>query len=164
MSWIEGIGDEVPIVFILATLVIVVFMLLAWKSTDVPEPALPSPVEPLSSTPHLQDPPTNAEPHAPGPPGVPEGTASTPQDPRNPGTSSEHSDQPAVDKQEPAVGQCPEAVEESGTSLRRRQNVTEETTGTSRTENTILIRLKYIDDRQMLVESPITTTLGDFKR
>ena len=37
MSWIEGVGDEV-IFFLVAACVVLLLVILAWKSTEVPEP------------------------------------------------------------------------------------------------------------------------------
>ena len=37
MSWVEGVGDEV-IFFLVAACVVLLLVILAWKSTEVPEP------------------------------------------------------------------------------------------------------------------------------
>jgi hypothetical protein len=163
MSLIEGMGDEVPIFFVLAAIVIVAFMVLAWKSTDVPELSLPLPV--LTFTLSQREIPVASGLIADNgpPPFAPEETLLNQEipSPLNPDLISSHQatvnspTQPVNDDSETVAEGMPE---DKGSELRRRQ------TDAPHSEATISVKLMYMDDTHRVVESPISSTIGDFKR
>ncbi len=168
MSLIEGMGDEVPIFFVLAAIVIVAFMVLAWKSTDVPELSLPSPILTFTLTQREIPAAAGLIVNEDRPRLTPEENVLN-QDipsPPNPDLISSHqatvgSDtQPANGDSETVAEAVPEPVSEDKSSeLRQRQ------TDASRSDaTTISVKLKYMNDTHRVVESLINSTIGDFKR
>lgn len=169
MSLIEGMGDEVPIFFVLAAIVIVAFMVLAWKSTDVPELSLPSPVLTFTLTQREIPAASGLVVNEDRPRLTPEENVLN-QDipsPPNPDLISSHqattmgSDtQPANGDSETVAEATSEAVsEDKSGELRERQ------TDASHSEATIIsVKLKYMNDTHRVVESLINSTIGDFNR
>ena len=163
MSLIEGMGDEVPIFFVLAAIVIVAFVVLAWKSTEVPELSLPLPVLTFSLS--QREMPTEPGLIAvnTGPPAVPDESLSNLEIPShlNPDLISSH--QATVNSSTQPVNDDSETVAEAGlgdkgSEVRKRQ------TDTTNSEATISVKLMYMDDTYRIVESLISSTIGDFKR
>lgn len=153
MTWIEGVGDEVPIFFILAMVVVAIFMILAWKSTDVPEPSLAIPVLTLNvSSRATPNPSTAATSNNHEPPNIPQ------QDSPAPETAERH---PAPDEpprqEEINTG---DQTDQELTGVRRRHT----TPLQEDSQDLISVKLMYMDDTQRLVETTHHTTIGDFKR
>ncbi|KAI9554167.1 hypothetical protein GHT06_019439 [Daphnia sinensis] len=138
MSLIEGIGDEVPIFFVLAAIVIVAFMVLAWKSTDVPETPLSLPVLTF----------TLSQREIPATTGDNQRANSAIQTENNEESSSEV--QPVSQET---------ASDKSDGPRRRRIDASP-----TRTEAIISVKLMYMDDTHRVVESPTNMTIGDFKK
>lgn len=167
MTWIEGVGDEVPIFIILAVVVVVIFMVLAWKSTDVPESSLTIPV--LTFTITSRETPTtsgivNSEE---GPPSRPEETSSNQEIPLtlNPDLIASHQTSSVRNivtnpetNEENNAETSPTLVEEEN-NLRRRCH-----SSSSTNSQIISVKLMYMDDTHRIVESPSNITLGDFKK
>ena len=162
MSWIEGIGDEVPIFFILATFVIVIFMILAWKSTEVAEPSMPvltftisqneNPI--VSQVRNTEDRPLTSDSNLPNHE-VP--LTLNPDLIMNLQTSRGGSvNQPENTTVTTSADEAETSQEEDNT-LRRRITSTQ-------AENIISIKLMYMDDTHRIVESQSVSTLGEFKK
>lgn len=164
MSWIEGIGDEVPIFFLIAIVVIVLFMVLAWKSTDVPEASIPTTdSQPRFSVAADSNPEIAGEllTDHPAPP------ASPPVEPQPSASGVQLPEQEEEENKvketktrltEDTLSSTEEPEDDTGNKIRRR--ILE----TTRAQEVILIRLKYLDDTQRTVESNMNTTLEEFKR
>lgn len=167
MSWIEGIGDEVPIFFLLALTVVLVFMVLAWKSTDVPEPSTPQNEDQLRFSVASDSTPEVAADVFPGPSNQPPSSSSS-NDAQTVTPSASNSEQPTEQpkqdnnptENEENTSRDDEKDQEDDTGTKIRRRILE----TTQAQETILIRLKYLDDTQRTVESSMNTTLGDFKR
>jgi len=159
MSLIEGMGDEVPIFFFLAVIVIVAFMVLAWKSTDVPELSLPLPVLTFTLSQREIPAATGLIENEDRPPFAPEENVSNQA--LNPDLISSHQATASSDTQ-PVNGNSETVVEavseDKSSELRERQ------TDASCSEATISVKLKYMNDSHRVVESLINSTIGDFKR
>ena len=203
MSLIEGFGDEVSFFFILATIVVVAFMILAWKSTEVRDQSIAAatntshiaftvtqvvlqsrngqqqtgPATAATVTPSYVESPTHEE--EPLPPMNPDvilshqanGTGwQTPQEQAEAATS----ETAASNEDEKEMKAVLELMDDDTTAqqgytdaectLRRRNPAAEASSSEARPIETISIRLKYMDDTQRTVDSPPSTSIGNFKR
>lgn len=167
MTWIEGVGDEVPIFFVLAAVIVVVFMVLAWKSTDVPEPSLALPVLTLTISSREAPVVSNLVNNDDGPPLIPEETSSNEEVPLtlNPDLIASHQTSSVRNSTQPGTSEevnteTAAEVPETENILRRRQ--TDSSQASSR--DIISLKLMYMDDTHRIVESSAHTTLGEFKK
>lgn len=169
MTLIEGFGDEVPIFIVLAVIVVAVFIVLAWKSTDVPELAqIPEGHQP-SFTSYLN---RDDQISHPDPPDL---TAPIELDDLIPlsldlisghqtNSSGSENATPPTEAVTPIIEANP--LEEQGgsrveeTNLRRRIPESADSAPSDR----VCVRLKYMDDTQRVVESSSSTPLGEFKK
>lgn len=173
MSLIEGVGDEVPIFFVLAAIVIVAFMVLAWKSTDVPETPLSLPI--LTFTISQREIPAASglveeddgasllqEEHLLNheiPSALNTDATSDHQTIASSAIQAENSDGTTSGTSE-AHPTSEEAASDKSSELRKRKT----DASPAQSEAIITVRLMYMDDTQRVVESPINTTIGDFKK
>ena len=167
MTWIEGVGDEVPIFFVLAAIIIVAFMVLAWKSTDVPEQPLSIPVLTFTISSRETTTVSSQITNDDGPPLIPEESLANQEVPLtlNPDLISIHQATGRNSSSQLETGEEtnvePEtSTEDKGNNLRKR--VTESSATCS--EDVISVKLMYMDDTNRVVESPLHSTIGDFKK
>ncbi len=172
MTWIEGVGDEVPIFCVLAAIIVVAFMVLAWKSTEVPEQSLSLPVLTFTLSSRGATNASSLITDDDGPPLIPEERLANEEVPLtlNPDLISSHqanttrnsriAQQPTPETTEETNVEAEASSEDRGTNLRRR--VTE--ASTTQSEDIISVKLMYMDDTNRVVESPLHSTIGDFKK
>ena len=181
MSWIEGVGNEVPVVLLVSVTLVIVCMVLAWKSTEVPEE--PAPTIRLYRTAaalRLEPVAEESEGHADsdghadseGPADSGERVAdeaavvsnqSLPCDITRRGsvdsTNVEITDG-EVDEPAPTESTDSDVPVESCDGLRRRQKEP----GEAGARETIKIRLKFINDTEKIVNADPQQLLADFKK
>lgn len=165
MSFIEGFGDEVPLVFLLST-VLIGFLFLAWKSTEVTEPVINEQSVPFTFTITSNVSVTNNSFQSnrdSSPSSIPESNLLDSISPLvvDPTPTSEpHSEPPIqstdapnnhqVTEDEAQAANLPEEVE---SHLRERKKNSESFT----------IKLMFLDDTHRTVEANSQQTLKDFR-
>ncbi|XP_057375974.1 transmembrane and ubiquitin-like domain-containing protein 1 isoform X2 [Daphnia carinata] len=170
MSLIEGIGDEVPIFFVLAAIVIVAFMVLAWKSTDVPETPLSLPVLTFTLSQRVIPAPAGLVADDDGP--------SFPLEDNESNQEISSAENLEVSSDHQTIANSAIQAENNEETLSEVQSMSQETASDksdeprrkqmdaspTRTEAIISVKLMYMDDTHRVVESPISMTIGDFKK
>jgi len=166
MSFIEGFGDEVPLVFLLST-ILIAFLFLAWKSTEVTEPVITEQSVPFTFTITSNVSLTNnsfQSNRESSSPTIPESNLLDSISPltSEPSSSNElHSEQPIQTEDSPHDNQVPGNEEQAahipegknGPHLRERK----------KHSDTFSVKLMFMDDTHRVVEAHSQQTLKDFR-